>query len=432
MLLRFGVTNDMSIHHPQELSLVAAPLKDDDAGLIPLPSPSTTRLVPAAVIYGANASGKSNVIKAMRHFQSAILNSHRSSVPGKGIQRSPFRLAADAHTLPTQFDVDVVIDGVRYHYGFSANSKEYLAEWLYSFPSGRKQMLFDRQQQDFTFGRALKGRNRVIADLTRDNSLFLSAAAQNGHDELLAIWKYFQDWDFDENVKPNAFDVHVQFANREIDKRVGAFLKKIGTGINDINIISLNYSNDDVIKIHKLTEAMIDISGEQKNHDVVKFLSEITTKGSREIVFERLTTEGDSVQFSIANESDGTQRLFVLLHSIFHALDTGSLLVVDEIDASLHTKAAEAILALFNDRDTNPHGAQLITTTHDTNLLRTPGLRRDQIWFTEKDAGGATHLYPLSDFRTRTDDNFEKGYLQGRYGAIPFAGDVRGLLRRGG
>ncbi|CAA7626442.1 conserved hypothetical protein [Magnetospirillum sp. UT-4] len=131
-------------------------------------------------------------------------------------------------------------------------------------------------------------------------------------------------------------------------------------------------------------------------------------------------------------ESDGTRRLLVILQAAFNALDTGGLLIVDELSSSLHTKAAEAILALFCDRATNPKGAQIIATTHDTNLLRSEWLRRDQVWFTEKDEGGATHLYPLSDFRTRPGDNFEKGYLQGRYGAIPFAGDVRSLLQRNG
>ena len=113
---------------------------------------------------------------------------------------------------------------------------------------------------------------------------------------------------------------------------------------------------------------------------------------------------------------------------MFRALDEGTLLVIDESDASLHTQACEAVLALFSSATTNPKGAQLIATTHDTNLLRSPLLRRDQIWFTEKDAEGATHLYPLTDIRTRKGDNLEKGYLQGRYGAIPFAGPISDLI----
>lgn len=141
-----------------------------------------------------------------------------------------------------------------------------------------------------------------------------------------------------------------------------------------------------------------------------------------------ITSDGGTVYFTLDSESSGTRRLLLLLHHAFKALDQGSLLIVDELDTSLHTQACEAIIAPFSSRDTNPKGAQLVATTHDTNLLRSPMLRRDQIWFTEKDEGGATHLYPLSDFKVRKEDNLEKGYLQGRFGAIPFAGSALALF----
>jgi AAA15 family ATPase/GTPase len=137
---------------------------------------------------------------------------------------------------------------------------------------------------------------------------------------------------------------------------------------------------------------------------------------------------GNSVEFDFEDESDGTRRLFSLLVHIFRALDTGATIFIDELSASLHTLAGEALLALFSSPTTNPKGAQLIATTHDTNLLRSSLLRRDQIWFTEKDREGSTHLYPLTDIRTRKGDNIERGYLQGRYGAIPFAGSAIDLV----
>ncbi len=139
-------------------------------------------------------------------------------------------------------------------------------------------------------------------------------------------------------------------------------------------------------------------------------------------------SEGEAIYFDLDHESAGTRRLLILLGSVFHALDDGVPLVVDELDASLHTRACEAVLSLFSSPATNPNGAQMIATTHDTNLLRSPLLRRDQIWFTEKDGEGATHLYPLTDIRTRKGDNIEKGYLQGRYGAIPFSGPIADIF----
>ena len=138
--------------------------------------------------------------------------------------------------------------------------------------------------------------------------------------------------------------------------------------------------------------------------------------------------DGQSVFLKYSEESEGTRRLVDLLPAVYRALDVGSVLVVDELDASLHTRACELLLALFSSHVTNPKGAQMIATTHDTNLLHSSLLRRDQIWLTEKDHEGATHLYPLTDIRTRKTDNIARGYLQGRYGAIPFAGNVGDLL----
>ena len=127
-------------------------------------------------------------------------------------------------------------------------------------------------------------------------------------------------------------------------------------------------------------------------------------------------------------ESTGTQRLLVLLERIFKSLDEGTLIVIDEIDSSLHSKASEALVALFVSRKTNPRGAQLIATTHDTNLMRSPLLRRDQIWFTEKSTEGETELFSLSDFPTRSTDNLERAYMQGRFGATPFTGSARTMV----
>ena len=161
-------------------------------------------------------------------------------------------------------------------------------------------------------------------------------------------------------------------------------------------------------------------------------LDGIAVDGTRPALrFAHRRCDGADVNFTADMESDGTRRLLYMLAPVFHALDNGTLLIVDELNAHLHTQVCEAVLALFSSPETNPKGAQLIATTHDTNLLRSPYLRRDQVWFAEKDRDGATHLFPLTDIRTRKGDNLEKGYLQGRYGAVPYAGSVRDLLKGG-
>ena len=407
MLLRFGGQNIRSIRDKQELSFVASALDDTPAGLIDCPA-AGTRLLPAVVVYGANASGKSNLVKALRWMRQAVLFSHTHFDAAGGVPRQPFALDPTGRSAPTACDVDFAIDGVRYHYGIESSDQAFTREWLYSFPNGRRQMLFERKEQTFEFGRNLRGRNRIIADLARPNSLFVSVATQNDHQELSKISGLFRAIEIDEK-KP-------EMMPDDVDPRAVEFLANAGTGVVGSRRSRIEPSERDRELIQGIRTLIERLSGTSleghldENSDGYKM--ELAHHGR----------DGAEIYFDLDDESDGTLRLLALLTPAFRALDAASLMVVDELDASLHTQACEALLALFASPKTNPRGAQLIATTHDTNLLRSPFLRRDQIWFTEKDAEGATHLYPLTDFRTRKGDNLERGYLQGRFGAIPFAG----------
>jgi hypothetical protein len=280
-------------------------------------------------------------------------------------------------------------------------------------------LLFERQGIDFEFGRALKGRNRVIADLTRTNSLFLSTASQNAHDELLKISGFFRQMasvgDTQRRSRNNLFDEEMP----DIDRRAIDFLSRLGTGVVDCRISEREVPRE-------VREFMEQLDGMR-----TKLTGGGTTSSPSEQPLKRKTLElahkeigGSLVYWDLDRESEGTRRLLGLLRPMLNALDEGSLLIVDELDASLHTQACEALLLLFLSAGTNPKGAQLVATTHDTNLLQCRLLRRDQIWFTEKNQQGATDLYPLTDFRTRKGDRLERGYLQGRYGAVPFAGAI--------
>lgn len=414
MFLRFSVENYLSIRDKQELSFVTSSLKGREEGLIECDISPTKSVLPSLLIYGANASGKSNIVQAFREVQNMILYSHSKGQPGEGIpQYSPFKLDVACADIPTEFEVDFVLLGTRYVYGFQFNQSEFVAEWLYSFPKGKRRVLFERNGEEFIFGRFLKGRNKIISELTRDNSLFLSAASQNRHETLQEISKYFKAMYGNISIHvPSEYASH-HLSRRDLDTRVVPFLSNIGSGVVGSRVKEIQLTDEDVERNSKLLSFLKEMSSETRKLDL-----EIPKKIT-ELQLSHLNSSGEDIFFDLDRESEGTRRLLMVLPEIFRALDNGSLMVVDELDVSLHTRAGEALLGLFCSKKSNPNGAQLFATTHDTNLLQSKYLRRDQIWFTEKDQYGATDLFPLTDINTRETDNIENGYLQGRYGAIP-------------
>ena len=354
-----------------------------------------------------------------------VLYSHSRGEPDEDVPRTPFALDPAISTVPSQFEIDFIVEDVRYHYGFEATNTAFTAEWLFAFPNDRRQALFERNATEFRFGRNLKGRNQVISELTRPNSLFLAAAAQNGHEELTRVSKYFQ------NIAVGELSQYGQtqsLAERPMYDRIIRFLRAAGTGVVGYRVENEDASQkmgqmDDQFRpnfenIKAALEKMSDLLPELPRRDANMGVLQLAHPG----------TGGEPVYFELPQESGGTQRLLRLLVPVFRVLDTGAVMVVDELDASLHTYACELVIGLFSSPTTNPKGAQLIATTHDTNILRSSYLRRDQVWLTEKDPEGATHVYPLTDFRTRKNDNLERGYLQGRYGAIPFSGHPADVL----
>lgn len=416
MLLRFSVSNHLSIRDRQELLFSVSGLENGNDGLIRCSAAPGGTVLPVAVIYGANASGKSNLIEAIHFVRSMVLSSHSKGEPGRGVPVRPFRLGTASGSASSRFEVDFVIETVRYHYGFEASGKAFEEEWLYAFPGGRRQMWFDRVRGKFRFGRELKGKNRVIADLTRPNSLFISAAAQNDHMQLSRVFSFFQSIGGVQGLGVPGQAVSSLLTGRNgLDKRVIDFLGKIRTGVVDYRQTKTELPPAIREFQGKLVAVIKDAFGSEK------VLSGLEDEQHATVELGHNTDAGEVVYFDLEAESDGTRRLLVVLSAAFEALDAGTILCVDELNASLHTQASEAVLRLFCSRKFNPNGAQLLTTTHDTNLLASASLRRDEVWLTEKDEGGATHLYPLTDIETQDGDNLEKGYLQGRYGAVPFA-----------
>ncbi len=397
MLLRFRVANVLSLRDEHELSFVATQYNQGNAVDTGLVSESrAVHAVPVLGIYGANASGKSNVLLALRHMQQAVLQSHAQWTQGTGVPRQPFTFDLKAREDTSFFEVDLVLtDGVRYTYGFELSDERVEAEWLHAYPHGRRQVWFERDTDAtelFRFpGDHLKGPRTTLAKLTRDNALFLATAAANNQPQLSAIYRWFADnlW----LVTPERDRVpREEFTRKKMlgpmREQVEQLLRAADLGVERIDVVRKDPDPPEVRLVH--------------------------------------ASDAGEVALEFEHESLGTRTWFALLGPLLLALEQGSVLLVDELDASLHPTLMAEVVRLFHDLDANEHGAQLVFTTHDTTLLGSPPggrpLDRGQVWLTEKARDGATELYPLVDARPRNDENLERSYLRGRYGGIPQVG----------
>lgn len=380
MLRSFRLGNHRSFRDEHELLLMPAYTKDRE-------------ILPVAAVYGANASGKSNLLTGLRFMATAVRDSFASWNPGLGVPRRRFALDDDEDS-PSVFVVELVLDGVRYTYGFAVNDFEVLEEWLYAYPEGRKRVVFERGFHGVKFGSTVgdKPKLELLSNLLRRNALFLSLAAQSDIAPVLPVRTWFL-----EALRFRLGDcVHVDEAgivdfldaNKADHDTVVDLVRAADLGISRLFTVSVD--GVDGSKLRRL----------RVEHGVGKWL------------------------FPLTDESAGTQSWLGLLPTALTVLRDGGTLVIDEIDASLHPLLAARLIGLFHDAEVNSAQAQLIFTTHDATLLHPPLgeeiLARDEIWFVEKDRNsGASTLYPLTDFKPRSEDNLERRYLAGRYGAVP-------------
>ena len=253
MLLRFGVSNHLSIWNPQELSFTASSLRDRREGLIECAAAPNGSVVPAAVIYGANASGKTNLLDALATMRAMVLRSHAQGEPGGGVPRRSFALDGGGSRARSRFDVDFVVEGVRHHYGFEASDDAYEAEWLYAFPKSHRRTLFKREGEKYRLGRGLSGPNKTIAGLTRPNSLFVSAAAQNGHEHLSKVFAYFRSILAVRDIDVTVATAINRMTEEGPERRVIEFLQRVGTGV-------IGYRRKETEVTDKLTAFRRDLS----------------------------------------------------------------------------------------------------------------------------------------------------------------------------
>jgi uncharacterized protein len=391
--------------------MIAGPFSDHPQ-IILKPSAVKEGVLPVTAIYGANASGKTNVLKALKFMKAAVEKSHREWRPEGPIPLQVFRLDEDSRNIPSRFTADIIISGIRYQYGFAVNRRAIQEEWLNAYPSGRKQAWFSRSVgKPIEFSTKMSGENKAIETLTRSNSLYLSAAAQNNHEMLTPIYRWFVDaFSFVNSERSPYRQLTVALCDDEDDKKRIAQLLRVA----DLGIAGLRVKKEDVPE--KTRMAMRAFVAALELEKAGQFL-DVPHRSDIELLH---SAGKRPVAFPLSQESDGTVAYLSMLGPMLDTLKKGGVLCIDELDASLHPLLAMQIITLFNDPELNTKGAQLIFNTHDINLLNTKLLRRDQIWFTEKQSDGSSQLYPLTDFKPKLGENIESGYLQGRYGAIPF------------
>lgn len=413
MLLRFRFSNFRSFRTEQELSMIAGPLKDHADTLVHNEAIPES-ILPAAAVYGANASGKTNVLLALQFMARAVKFSHTRWQPDERIPREPFASEPD-RDRPSEFIVDVLVGGVRYQYGFFVSDTEVLEEWLHAYPKGKRQAWFNRRVgKPMSFSEKMVGENRAIEGLMRPNSLFLSTAAQNNHLALSPVYGWFSRF-----LK---FVLHDRTGWKHSSEKLCAdsqykdYVVRMMT-FADLGIAGLRVSEETMPEETKriVSVLLATLKSESKSG---KQFSELNESRKQIQLIHRLG--GDAVPFEPNQESAGTIAYLTLIGPTISAIQAGGVVCVDELDASLHPLLATQLIRLFGDRSLNHKGAQLVFNTHDTNLLNGGVLRRDQIWFAEKKQDGSSQIYPLTDFKPRKEENLANGYLQGRYGAIPF------------
>jgi uncharacterized protein len=415
MLIEFKVMNYRSFRDSQTLSMVAGPAKEHlethtiDSGISEL-----GRLVRSAAIYGANAAGKTNLLRAIQFMQSLVVNS-ATTPPTTKLPHDPFKLTAATRNGLTDFEVAFVESGTRYEYGFSLGPIRIEHEWLIAYPRGRARHLFDRSYDEkrskyqWSFSSFFTGNRSVWSDATRDNALFLSTAIQLNNQQLKPVFEWFQKRlvVIVGNVGLNAQLTLKLFDQPDGKARLLPFLREADAGIADVEIQREPLSAGGGF-VFAGGAPIIEQSLPNAPPQLVR------------VSFSHPSSDaGEVVKFDLFEESNGTQALFRTAGAWLNIFANGEVLIFDEIDTSLHPLLTRFLIEQFHSKETNPYGAQLIFSTHDTTLLGLDLLRRDQIWFVEKQKEANTTLFPLSDFSPRNDELIERGYLRGRYGALP-------------
>jgi hypothetical protein len=415
-LLAIRGSNMYSFRDDFELSMLATRLAEPHvvrqlpwrAGGKPVP------VLPVAGIFGPNASGKSNILHAIDCMVTSIRGSFRRD-PTKPMHRHPFLLDEISSGRPSRFEVDLVLHGVRHAYGFEIDDERVLTEWAYRYPKGKAMLVFSRRGDRVEHGAAYRSQGRAVERLLRPNALFLSTAAQANHAGLLPLYRWFAEnlWLAGSWNRPGRqFETAQLLGDERSREEVLHLVQAADLGIADVRARDLNSEEaEEFRRRYRQQDGNEHETSDKPPVPLPKVLEVVHQSG------------GAPVSFDLALESMGTRVWLGLVGPAVQALAEGAVLLLDEIDASLHPDLVAQLVRLFQEPSSNPRGAQIIFNAHSESLLSGTGddrlLGRDQIWFTEKGADGSSRLYPLADLDPRKQESVHRRYREGRYGAIP-------------
>ncbi len=450
MLVEFKVGNFLSIKDPVTLSMVGySPLKEheninESCNIFQDPS-GKNKMLKSAILYGANGSGKSNFLTAMQFVKQFILTSSNDRQASDSIDVLPFKFSTQTENQPSLFEIIFHINDARYRYGFEADREKVHYEWLFELknkPSAKETRLFTREFQDIKPNSRSFKEAKGIKNNTRPNALFLSTVAQLNGALSTEILSWFKT---DFNVISGLEDTTTEYTiskflkDKEFKNLVIDFFKTIQIGFDGIEVIEDNKAIEESIQNipTEISDEVTDLLNafmrlREKTKDKDEDPKHVTINTLHKIFNSKNKPQGlASLDFNL--QSKGTIKIFSLLGPVIDTVQNGKTLIIDEFDSRLHTLLTTEIIANFFHSKMNSN-AQLIIASHNTNLLKKEIFRRDQIWFTEKDEFGATDLYSLVEYKinqslVRNDASFEKDYLLGKYGAIPFLGNLKQFIK---
>lgn len=430
MLLSFKVKNYRSFRDEAIIDMEAASLKEYNECLI---SWGKKNVLPVIAIYGKNGGGKSNIIRALWFGVQFIKSAQRTQHEKALVPVQPFELNDYSRSEPTVFEFNYLQDGIKYTYGFSAIKSKMITEYLYHYPKGQKAMIFNRVEQEFVFPvDNEKKKKEMIKEAVAPNQLFFAVSCTMNYQPCIAAMKWFRQsivfsrdyMDIGRYLGEYGEDPDMLHAIVSTAKIADLGIKDIKFEINNIDITQLTdipdemdeeTRNDIVTALAKLKDAL-----ESAPNDAEGKLRVSEIKATSFHIGQSQKGEDIAYPLAFGDESDGTRRLMALAPAIERTLRNGGLFIVDELEREIHPLLMEYIINRYQNKENNQNQGQLLFTTHSTELMSLELLRRDQINFVDKDRKtGVSELYSMKEFSPRKDENIHKGYLLGKYGAVP-------------
>lgn len=416
MLLEFRVDNYRSIKDTEIFSMISS----ENVHSFPV---NKYNIIQSAVLYGANASGKSNILRAFSFMKNYVLNTKKVMQSVDKLPYDPFLLNTETEESSSLFEIIFIIDNIKYRYGFEADKSTVYSEWLFEDQTGRKEAkLFQRDRDKKVFYINPERFKEGSGLKAQENQLFIWKCDQEGGEISRKIFNWFLNLTFLDGIEHKKYlgKTISELGNKKTRGDILALMKAADLGINSLSIKEEELTKESAAKI-PYSDDFRQILESDPYGKVVRV--ETKTKHTK-YDKDNVPVEKEAIFDLDEQESLGTSKFFSLTAPILGALKQGSLLLIDELDASLHPLLTKKLISLFHDKNINKNNAQLIFTTHDTNLLNTRFFSREQVWLIEKDSFGSTHCNSLLEYKgIRPTENFEKNYIMGKYGAIPYLGE---------